>query len=67
VNLPGEGKGWKARKADNLAAIFKPMPRTCGNLDFSQSHGPPRPVTRIALPFKRGAGTDTEGDIRDVL
>jgi hypothetical protein len=24
-NLPGEGKGWPARKADNLTAICEPI------------------------------------------
>jgi hypothetical protein len=50
MNLPG-GKGRPARKANSLTIICEPS-RKCGSLDASQPYGPPRPVTRIALPFK---------------
>jgi hypothetical protein len=50
-DLPG-GKGWLARKADNLTAIVSPLSRKCGSLDISQPYGPPQPVTGIALPYR---------------
>jgi hypothetical protein len=50
-NLP-EGKGWPARKADNLTAMCDPtVYRKCDSLDVSQPHGPSRPVIGMALPF----------------
>jgi hypothetical protein len=47
-NLPAS-KGRSAHKAD-LTALCEPIVRKCRSLDVSQTYGPPRPVTGIALP-----------------
>jgi hypothetical protein len=53
TNLRGMrgGKVLSARKADNPTAISEQLYRKCGILDVTQTYGPPRPVTRITLPF----------------
>jgi hypothetical protein len=49
-NLPGS-KGLPARGADNLTTICEPIVYKWWRIDISQTYGPSRPVTGIALPF----------------
>jgi hypothetical protein len=47
-NLP-RGKGWLARKVDNLTAICEPIVYKMFGALTSRPYGPPRPVTGVAF------------------
>jgi hypothetical protein len=55
-NLPGVKRCRSVRLTSYLPSVSQ-WSRKCGILNISQTYGPPRPVSGIALPFLRSRNT----------